>query len=343
MSTPSLDRRLYPSYVCLKHQLFHPWRVCGKEVSWLWFLRQCFKCFWYRNLASGCTEIHNDRWLADWWQLWNSSLKRKPHCRFVLAWTRFSLASPLLLLDLTVFSGHLSFAVSMGFSSMAGNRINIWKNDQDAEMLSLTSNICKVKSYYTCGMEGKKKFLFCVWIITGSPNCGTFKYDSPMSALQEGQEDVNTYTLIQLRNGVAYMCLCATSLKKTPGSYIKLSPRHKPGLAVTLGGSVPNDIHHVGSNEAVVSTDDRHFWSICWAGGADGSRAQSSDQRWTPVNATVSIHLLSVSETVPPSFISLYVAQRWSGSFSNFFNFEPQTWIPVQAINSVNLIIYPCS
>ena len=46
---------------------------------------------------------------------------------------------------------------------------------------------------------------------------------------------------------------------KTPVSYIKLSTGHKLGPVVTLGGRVLNDIHHVGSNAAVVSTEDRPF------------------------------------------------------------------------------------
>lgn len=113
-------------------------------------------------------------------------------------------------------------------------------------------------------------------------------------------------------------------VQKTLGTYIKFSPGHKLGPAVTLGGRVPNDIHQLGSDSAVVSNEDRPFWSICWAGGAHGSGWETCwpDLRWTQVNCNW-LHVLSfqffghfIKQAF--SFFGLYIllrlAQRWSGS-----------------------------
>lgn len=66
-------------------------------------------------------------------------------------------------------------------------------------------------------------------------------------------------TAQQWGSRMVFMCLCATLPKKILGSYIKFSLGHKPGPVVTLSGRVPNDIHHLGSNKAMVSTEDRPF------------------------------------------------------------------------------------
>lgn len=84
-------------------------------------------------------------------------------------------------------------------------------------------------------------------------------------------------------------CLC---LILPNGSYIKFSPRHKLGPAVTLSGRVPNHTQCLGSNIVVVSTKDRPFWSICWVGGAHGSGWETcwsthrSNLQCPPVNCT---------------------------------------------------------
>lgn len=113
--------------------------------------------------------------------------------------------------------------------------------------------------------------------------------------------------------------------QKPPGSYIKFSAGHKVGPAMTLGGRVPNDIYQLGLNSAVVSTEDRSFWSICWAGGAHGSGWETCwpDLWWTLVNCNW-LHVLSFQffghfiKQVFPFFslpyILLHIAQRWSGS-----------------------------
>ena len=123
-------------------------------------------------------------------------------------------------------------------------------------------------------------------------------------------------------------CVCLSAPKKTPRSYIKFSPGQKPGPAVTLGGRVLNDIHQPGSDRAVVSTEDRPFWSICWAGGARGSgwetsrSAHRSERRWVPVNynwlQVLSFQFFWSFRQTGFLFLSsrilLRLAQRWSAS-----------------------------
>lgn len=166
---------------------------------------------------------------------------------------------------------------------------------------------------------------------------------------------MHTFTLMHIHcttqqrgNRMVYMFMC-NIIQKTLGSYIKFSLGHKPGPVVTLSGRVPNDIHHLGSNKAVVSTEDRPFWSICWAGEVDGSRGQTSwsahrsDLWWTPVNCNWLRGLSSVEFLChfKEQFSSLLFCCVWlrGGLEADVLNFKPQSWtMQVQFIIFVHIV-----
>lgn len=126
---------------------------------------------------------------------------------------------------------------------------------------------------------------------------GTFKQQETVGEGMSMCMLMHIHTLHSTSVGKVRVFMCNIT-QKTPGSYIKFSLGHKLGPVVTLSGRVPNEIDHLGSYRAMVSTEDRPFWSICRAGAAHGSgwetcwSGHQSDLRWTPVNCNW-LHALS--------------------------------------------------
>lgn len=157
---------------------------------------------------------------------------------------------------------------------------------------------------------------------------------------------MHTFTVSYSWDGL-YVFMCNIA-QNTLGSYIKFNPGHRPGPAVTLGGSVPNDIHHLGSNKAAVSTEDRPFliyllsWWNRWVKGRQQLvspiiRPAMNSGNCSGPSCSIICWVFLV-QFFPPC-VSLCGAQRWSGRL--FKLQKPQTWtMQFQVINFVGRIIY---